>query len=62
MAAAADEDRCQSIRWKGLYLDLESDPADRVYWCQETQQCLGPDGKVVDHYECNETRPCYKEL
>ena len=35
---------------------------DGLYWCHSTQQCMGPDGKAVDHYECNETRQCYKAL
>ena len=35
---------------------------DRIFWCVHTQNCLGPDGKVADDYECNETRGCYKAL
>ena len=62
-----DDDRCFNLRWKGLYIHEDSDPnpagtGDRLFWCQETQQCLGPDGKLVDDYECNETRRCYKAL
>jgi hypothetical protein len=62
-----DDDRCQNLRWKGLYLSAEWDysvsgSGDRLYWCHRTQQCLGPDGKVVDDYECNETRACYRAL
>ncbi|MEO7144503.1 MAG: hypothetical protein ABI165_13475 [Bryobacteraceae bacterium] len=59
-----DDDRCQNLRWKGMYIDSEWDPAtphsnDRLFWCHNTQTCLGPDGKLADDYECNETRPCY---
>jgi hypothetical protein len=63
-----DEDRCDFLRWKGMFIDSEWDPkivphsGDRLFWCQKTQQCLGPDGKVADDYECNETRGCYKPL
>ncbi len=63
-----DDDRCQSLRWKGLFIQSEWDTSelphsgDRLFWCHQTQQCLGPDGKVADDYECNETRPCYKPL
>lgn len=63
-----DEDRCQSLRWKGLFIQSEWDAStlphsgDRLFWCHQTQQCLGPDGKLADDYECNETRPCYKSF
>jgi hypothetical protein len=62
-----DEDRCQHLRWKGMYIDSIWDPAiphsnDRAFWCHRTQVCLGPDGKQVDDYECNEMRKCYEEL
>ncbi|MBX5497119.1 MAG: hypothetical protein IRZ15_17415 [Bryobacteraceae bacterium] len=60
-------DRCERLRWKGMYIDAIWDPTvahsnDRAFWCHQTQICVGPDGKVVDEYECNETRPCYKPL
>lgn len=62
-----DDDRCDFLRWKGLYIDAEWDPSvphsgDRLFWCHKTQNCVGPDGKVADDYECNETRSCYKPL
>jgi len=60
-----DDDRCDNLRWKGLYIDAEWDESiphsgDRLFWCHKTQQCLGPDGKLVDDYECNPARDCYK--
>lgn len=60
-----DDDRCDHLRWKGLYVEAEWDASiphsgDRLFWCHRTQQCLGPDGKVVDDYECNPARNCYK--
>jgi hypothetical protein len=60
-----DDDRCDNLRWKGLYIDAEWDESiphsgDRLFWCHKTQQCLGPDGKLVDDYECNPARKCYK--
>lgn len=63
----ADDDRCDFLRWKGLFIDAEWDPSvphsgDRNFWCHRTQNCLGPDGRAVDEYECNETRSCYREL
>jgi hypothetical protein len=59
-----DDDRCEHMRWKGLLIEAEWDPSiphseDRLFWCQKTQQCLGPDGKLVDDYECNPARKCY---
>jgi hypothetical protein len=63
-----DDDRCQRLRWKGMYIPVVHDDSvrphsgDRLFWCHETQQCLGPDGKIADDYECNETRPCYRPL
>ena len=60
-----DEDRCQSLRWKGLFVLSESSTPhsnDRLFWCHKTHQCIGPDAKIADDYECNETRPCYEAL
>jgi hypothetical protein len=61
------EERCQNLRWKGLYIDEQSDPAiqqgdERLFWCVKTQLNLGPDGKLVDNYECSPGRDCYKAL
>jgi hypothetical protein len=60
-----DDDRCDNLRWKGMYVEAEWDPSvphsgDRLFWCHKTQQCVGPDGKLVDDYECNPARKCYK--
>jgi hypothetical protein len=62
-----DDDRCDLLRWKGLYIDTVWDPSvphsgDNLFWCHTTQKCTGPDGKLVDDYECNETRNCFKPL
>ena len=61
------EERCENLRWKGLYIDAESDSAvqrgdERIFWCVKTQFNLGPDGKLVDNYECSPGRGCYKAL
>ena len=48
-----------------MYVLSESDfphSNDRLFWCHKTQQCVGPDGKLVDDYECNETRKCFLAL
>ena len=62
-----DEDRCASLRWKGMFIAAEWDPSvqrcnDRAFWCQKTQIPLGPDGATVDEYECHEGRRCYNAL
>ena len=60
------QDRCANLCWKGLYIDAVWDPtvpqSERIYWCQHSYNCLGPDGKAVDEYECNPSRACYKSL
>jgi len=58
-------ERCENLRWKGLYLDdspAAQPAADSILWCLTTQICLGPDGKPVDRYECNPSRPCYRAV
>ena len=65
--ARIDTDRCQNLRWKGMYILSEVDPLvghsnDGLFWCHNTSNCVGPDGKIVDDYECNETRQCYRAL
>jgi hypothetical protein len=62
-----DDDRCEHLRWKGMFIDAVWTPGvphgnDRLFWCQKTQICLGPDQKAVDEYECSEARNCYKPL
>ena len=59
--------RCQNLNWKGQFIEAEWDPTvqhgnDRLFWCQHTYNCLGPDGKLVDDEECNPARECYKPL
>ncbi|MFN0164994.1 MAG: hypothetical protein ACKV22_01075 [Bryobacteraceae bacterium] len=60
------QDRCDNLRWKGLFIEAESDPtvpqSESVFWCQHTYNCLGPDNKAVDEYGCNPARGCYKSL
>lgn len=60
------KDRCDYLRWKGLFIDAHYDPTaqqgERLYWCHHTYNCLGPDGKAVDEYECSPARNCYKAL
>jgi hypothetical protein len=59
--------RCAFIRWKGLFIDTVCDPGnhssnDSAMWCQHTSKCVGPDGKIVDEFECSPARECYERL
>ncbi|HUI56802.1 MAG TPA: hypothetical protein VLY04_17625 [Bryobacteraceae bacterium] len=62
------KNRCANLRWKGLYVDAvinnpEDDYSnDTSLWCQHTYKCVGPDGKVVDEFECSPARHCYEQL
>lgn len=58
---------CSKLTWKGLYVETVPDPTvppgnDRLFWCNRTQTCLGPDGRGVDDFECNDRRSCYEKL
>jgi len=62
-------ERCEFIRWKGLFVDISQRDANEpestephIYWCVQTQNCLGPDGQVVDEEVCNSFRSCYRPL
>jgi hypothetical protein len=65
-------ERCEFIRWKGLFLDhsesgsdtgtQEDHERDHIYWCMLTMNCLGPDGQVADGQTCNSFRSCYKPV
>lgn len=60
-------ERCQNLNWNGQFIDAEWDASaqqgnDRIYWCQHTHNCLGPDGLVAGWQECQPSRECYKAL
>ena len=61
-----DEDRCENLRWKGLFIDAAPNPdipeGEPAYWCLTTQICLGPDGEAVGVEGCTPQRKCYKAL
>jgi hypothetical protein len=59
--------RCSNLRWKGLYIDASCNPEDHysndsAMWCQQTFQIVGPDGRIVDEFECSPARDCYDPL
>jgi hypothetical protein len=59
---AAASSRCEHLRWKGVFLGDDAPQADSICWCLLTQIGIGPDGQLVDRYECNPARACYREF
>ncbi len=58
---------CHLLRWKAMFIEVESDPTvppsnDQVYWCSLTQLCVGPDGEPAKPKTCAPGRSCYDEL
>ncbi len=58
---------CRLLRWKAMFIDALSDPDvppsnDQIYWCSQTQLCVGPDGEVAKPATCAPGRSCYDEL
>jgi len=58
---------CRLLRWKAMFITAESDPTvppsnDQIYWCSQTQLCLGPDGKSAAPVTCHPGRSCYDPL
>lgn len=56
---------CSRLRWKGLFIDAEPDPTvprsnDGLFWCLDTQTCIGPDGELAEPGNCSQTgRKCH---
>lgn len=62
-----DHEVCRQLRYKMMFIEAEIDPTvppsnDQIYWCEQTQVCLGPDGKLAEPGDCNPNRPCYDHL
>ncbi len=58
---------CRLLRWKGMFIDSESDPSvppsnDQIFWCGESLVCIGPDGEVASPEACSPGRSCYDKL
>lgn len=59
---------CLRLRHKLMYVDarhmtpgLVDDSSDtRLYWCQLTQDCRGPDGAGAAPNLCSASRACYE--
>ena len=61
-------ERCRFLTSKEMFVDLERDPSSPhgagsgLFWCSQTQTCIGPDGKTVHTLDCTPGRNCYDEL
>ncbi len=57
-------ERCRFLHHKEMFYETEDRPAghrsgNELYWCAQTQTCLGPDGQMVDDRNCRPGRGCY---
>jgi hypothetical protein len=58
---------CRRLRCKEMFVDtgVAFHPAHSgsgIYWCNHTQNCLGPDGEVADVESCKPGRACFEEF
>jgi hypothetical protein len=63
----AGQPYCRRLRCKEMFVEIETPlhPAQSgsgIYWCNHTQNCLGPDGEVADVENCKPGRTCYEEF
>jgi hypothetical protein len=63
----AGQSYCRRLRCKEMFVDTglpfhPAQSASGAYWCNSTQNCLGPDGEVVDVESCKPGRACYEAL
>ncbi len=59
--------RCRFLTCKEMLYDIGQDALGQdggsgLFWCSQTQTCLGPDGGGVHREDCGPNRPCYEEL
>jgi len=52
---------CSFLRWKRQFISAEPDPSvppsnDGLFWCVQTQTCIGPDGKLAEPGSCSSSR------
>jgi len=58
---------CLHLRHKLMFVDerhaargmTDTNSNTRVYWCGQSQACLGPDGENVGPATCSPGRACY---
>ncbi len=56
---------CRNLRSKEMFYDngipLEDRGSSGIFWCSQTQKCLGPDNTSVSSEDCTAERPCYEQ-
>jgi hypothetical protein len=56
---------CPSLRWKNQFVLVHRDAAESanhegLFWCLDTQNCIGPDGGIAEPETCtSKLRECY---
>ena len=60
-------ERCRLLRSKWMFIEAEPDPTvprsdSGICWCVHTQNCLGPDGGIVNMENCKPGRECFRSL
>lgn len=58
---------CRRLRCKEMFIDtgIPFHPAHSgsgIYWCNHTQNCLGPDGATASVESCKPGRACFEEF
>ena len=61
------QERCRLLRSKWMFIEAEPDPMvprsdSGICWCVHTQNCLGPDGQIVNMDNCKPGRACFESL
>ncbi len=55
---------CRYLRSKEMFYDTGETPGEEhgsgLFWCEHTNQCLGPDGHPVADEDCGPERNCYQ--
>jgi hypothetical protein len=41
-------------------IPLEERSGSGIFWCSQTYNCIGPDGRIVSPEECTTQRPCHE--
>lgn len=57
-------ERCRFLTSKEMFYEVAQDASAHqggsgLFWCSQTQSCLGPDGKSVHCDDCKPGRGCY---
>jgi hypothetical protein len=55
---------CRHLMCKEMFYDtgvpLEERMGSGIFWCDQTQKCLGPDNIAVGAEDCGPSRTCYE--